>query len=244
MQLARARGRPGRLLAAGDPNGGLLHAAALGGNSAVVNLLLTTSLAAAEPQDLERTNRDGETAAFLASLAGHAKTLEALLKARANVDACAYNCSPLLVASHFGHSRVVACLLEHRADVNFRKRCDGMTPLIAHSWSPQDCTEILQALLCARADVALRTTHGSTALDYALAEHGGLGAATRQQLPRRAFQVEARARYATLLRAAGAEQGLVEPEFELFGIPPPLPPSVCVRKSKLRATRLTSASRD
>jgi uncharacterized protein len=66
----------------------------------------------------------------LAAQKGKVSCLECLLRAGAEVDLSNLNGStPLIQASHFGHSEVVHLLLLHRASVNIRNN-KGTTALM------------------------------------------------------------------------------------------------------------------
>ena len=113
-----------------------------------------------------------KTPMLLASLRGNLDVLQRLLSA--GCDANAGNCkglSPLFVAAHEGHTRIVTALLEAKAelDKHIAHGRSAVTPLFIAS--EKGHLDTVFVLLSAKADVHKTNTFGMTPL-YIAAEHG------------------------------------------------------------------------
>jgi serine/threonine-protein phosphatase 6 regulatory ankyrin repeat subunit B len=96
---------------------------------------------------------DDVTALMTASYEGHLEVVQALLAAKANVNARRNDGgTALMMASQEGHLEVVRALLDAKADVNAR-RYDGATALMLAS--QEGHLEVVRTLLDARADVSV-----------------------------------------------------------------------------------------
>lgn len=109
----------------------------------------------------------GERAPLVwAAGAGHADTIDCLLRHGAGRDAEALNGS-LFVAAVRGHTDVVRLLLEHEADPSTACGFAGYTPLMGAAYSEALKTEIVRMLLQRGANVQLKAANGETALSLA-----------------------------------------------------------------------------
>lgn len=173
-----------------------LHSAALHGQAAMIQMLLTHH---ASP---DAADKDGDTPLHAAASAGSADAIEALAQNGAQIDAVNHlgdtplqNAAaegsvpateallrhqaatekhdhsghvPLHTAAMRGRADVVRVLLEHGANVEAKDN-DGSTPLYAAAWSQQP--DIVAMLLAGKADANARTNGGFTPL-HAAAEVG------------------------------------------------------------------------
>jgi hypothetical protein len=97
---------------------------------------------------------------FEASAAGDLSRVQALLAAKADVNAKAANgATSLIAAAQNGHLEVVRALLGAKADVNARAAI-GATALIQASQNSH--LDVVRALLTAKADVNAKLANGAT----------------------------------------------------------------------------------
>ncbi|CAL9147959.1 unnamed protein product [Musa hybrid cultivar] len=176
-----------RVDARGGADGGMpLHAAAAGGDEAIVKLLLTRGVAGIK----EVRNAAGLTAYDLAAEGGHVRMLDALrlgdalaMAARkGEVQAAArlvdrgaavngrdqHGWTALMRAAFKGRVEAIRVLTDKGAEVEARDE-DGYTAL--HCAAEAGYAEAVEALLRRGADIGARTAKGATAAEIA-ASHG------------------------------------------------------------------------
>lgn len=110
--------------------GGILKLEYILTTSIPERLTLALSCLAAQSHDVKSTNLTGETPLFVAVEGGHEKTIELLLKAKANVNV--HNNSfvtPLHAAAACGQEKAVELLARADADVNAQVKPGDWTPL-------------------------------------------------------------------------------------------------------------------
>uniref|UniRef100_A0A1I8HRZ8 ANK_REP_REGION domain-containing protein n=1 Tax=Macrostomum lignano TaxID=282301 RepID=A0A1I8HRZ8_9PLAT len=138
---------------------------------------------------LDRQNRDGIAAAYLASERGHRHVVDSLIKAKANVNIQRNTGeSPLYIASQNGHHEIVKLLINAQADVNLQEKVDGRSPLYAASQEGHHLVvkklikegakeghfRVVDLLIGAGAEVnLLEKSHGSSSL-YVASQNGHL----------------------------------------------------------------------
>lgn len=109
--------------------------------------------------DVDSVDRDGNTLLMLAARAGRLRSLELLLKNRANVLITnKYNDSAVMLAALRGKLEIVAALVAAGADLD----PEGWTPLIYAAFEGH--TEIVRLLLQQDVDIDARAPNGMTAL--------------------------------------------------------------------------------
>ena len=120
--------------------------------------------------DVDKVNIFTETALFYASFVGNTKAVKILLPLVSPDIIMMQDYSgrtPLWIASHQGHIRVVQQLLRAKADPNIAAN-DGMTPLYAASYSGH--SQIVQRLLQEQVDPNTASNEGVTPLHIASQE--------------------------------------------------------------------------
>lgn len=152
-----------------------LHLSAFRGHlSAVERLLLADGI-----QVNQRSQGNGCTAAYFASCAGHARVVEALLRAGADANAATQsNSTPLIVAAFGGSLAAVEVLLAAGANPNVRNDA-GSTAM--HVAASSGFVTILEYLISHNGDRTLRDARGQTPGDIVASR-----AATRSFLPAKA----------------------------------------------------------
>lgn len=112
----------------------------------------------------------GWTPLMIAAAEGHPKTVSALIKAGANVNATnTLGRTALMFASSKGFAGIVKDLLSHRADPNIVPNDDtGWTALIAAARTGR--IDVIKVLLDHGADVTINDKEGKTALVWAEAQ--------------------------------------------------------------------------
>ena len=126
------------------------------------------ALAQADPQLVHAYSPDGWTALHLAAHFGQREAVEALLAARASVQARSKNSmqnTPLHAAMPGGKPEIVEALLAAGAEVNAQQE-GGFTAL--HEAAMQGSAALVRLLLARGADPALASEGGKTARDLAL----------------------------------------------------------------------------
>ena len=109
--------------------------------------------------NVDATRHDGNTALRDATYQGHTETVNALIRAGANLDATA-----IIRAVMVGGPETVNALIEAGANLNANDKY-GRTALIeAATWGR---TEIVNALIDSGSNVKHKDNSGKTALDYA-----------------------------------------------------------------------------
>jgi uncharacterized protein len=130
------------------------------------------------PASLNAYSPDGFYPLGLAAFFGHAKLVEYLLDAGAEVNQAADNAlkvAPLHAAVSNGNAEIVRMLLERGADVNARQQ-GGFTAL--HGAAGAGRLDLIELLLSHHADSTLRDDNGKTAAELA-EDHGHAEAAAR-----------------------------------------------------------------
>ncbi|ERF75648.1 hypothetical protein EPUS_08801 [Endocarpon pusillum Z07020] len=122
-----------------QPDMNELQLAAFIGHDKVMGTILVD-----EDVDVNRTDRDGNTALMWASLRGHEKVVQMLLDwgADVNVQGGRYG-NPLRVASSGGHEKVVQMLLDWGADVNVQGGRYGNPLRVASSGGHEKVVQML-----------------------------------------------------------------------------------------------------
>jgi ankyrin repeat protein len=139
-----------------------LHEAAATGNLERVQQFI-----AKNPQRAKEYSTDGFPVVALSAVFGHLPVVHYLFENGADINAAAingtgYNALTGAVAS--GHSEIVAWLLAHGADANYRYGA-GYSPSITAAANGH--LEILKKLAEHGADLTAQTNDGKTALDFA-----------------------------------------------------------------------------
>ncbi|XP_043228378.1 tonsoku-like protein [Amphibalanus amphitrite] len=112
-------------------------------------------------------NNKGETHLHLACIQGKSREVERLLRSGHPVNVRDFSgWLPLHEAANFGHTAIVALLLEHGAHVNDPggQHCGGVTPL--HDAAGNGHLAVARQLLAAGADPGAVTEDGTTPLEY------------------------------------------------------------------------------
>jgi uncharacterized protein len=120
-----------------------------------------------DPSLVNTYSPDGFTPLGLATFFGHAQTVDALLAARAEVNAAyreTMKLTPLGSAMAIGRNDIARTLIDHGADVN-ASAVSGHRPL--HTAAARGNLESATLLLDNGADINATTTDGKTALAYA-----------------------------------------------------------------------------
>ncbi|MGE5360659.1 MAG: ankyrin repeat domain-containing protein [Bacteroidales bacterium] len=136
--------------------------------SAIGDAERVRALTSADPAVVKEWSPDGFTALGLASFFGQFAVARLLIERGADVNAIGRNAgkyTPLTGAVTAAHPEVVAELLRHGADANYRYG-PGYTPL--HVAAANGNVEIVTLLLEAGARKDARTDDGQTPRDYAL----------------------------------------------------------------------------
>jgi len=138
------------------PNVDMLIAAANGGHTRIVELLITHGA------KVNACNEFGNKALSAAAAKGYTSTVELLLRSGATVDSLDGNGNTALSsACTTGHNEVAELLLQARADAN-RRLTEGASCLLRAVGCGSVST--VEVLLRSRANVAHRDIHGRTAL--------------------------------------------------------------------------------
>ena len=121
-----------------------------------------------DPDDLNKADKDGNTALIRAAAEGHIETVHALIKAGADLNKANKNGdTALILAARQGHTEAVQALIQAGADLNKADE-DGDTALIrapARGWGPP-----VQVLIQAGAGLNKVGEDGDTALIEAARE--------------------------------------------------------------------------
>ena len=138
-------------------------------------------------------DKQGFSALHWAASGGHAKAVETLIEAGADVNVRqeTYQGTPLQYAASEGHAEVVKILLKGKAKINATDTF-GRTPLMWTAMAGKK--DVAEVLLSQDADVNAKTGTGWTALEYArkrghkeiadlLIEHGAESTAPKPQTP-------------------------------------------------------------
>jgi len=140
----------------------LLHAAAAGGHTDVVEFLI------AEGFEATATTEDYETTPLhLAALSGHKEAAELLIDKGADLNQENSNgATPLHVAAGNGHRPIAELLIEAGAEVNAQKNNKwGETPLHYATWAGHN--DVARLLIARGANVNARDNEQSTPLHFA-----------------------------------------------------------------------------
>eukprot|EP00730_Choanoeca_flexa_P001255 TRINITY_DN10553_c0_g1_i3.p1 TRINITY_DN10553_c0_g1~~TRINITY_DN10553_c0_g1_i3.p1 ORF type:complete len:223 (+),score=62.49 TRINITY_DN10553_c0_g1_i3:200-868(+) len=118
-----------------------VHYAAASGQNECVEFILSSI----PPEDVNATNRDGDTALHRAAYEGHADIVEELLGAGADVFVVSRGLLPSHMAARKGHLDVIKVLHEHDAKVLLAKTEDGAS--VWHHAAASGHEELMQWLL-------------------------------------------------------------------------------------------------
>jgi len=120
--------------------------------------------------DVNLADTDGATPLIMASQNGHAKVVQMLLAARADVNkgSATGGVTPLIKASNNGHTGIVMQLIMAKAEINAADKV-GWTAL--HYASYKGYTDIVMQLITAKADVNAADKDGVTPLQIASEFH-------------------------------------------------------------------------
>ena len=137
------------------------HIAALTGNLATLQELLTTAHVPIDCRD-----RENSTALLLACARGHYSCAEYLLANGADPNARRITgASPLYFATLYNHTRIVELLLKKYKAFADLSTFDGSTPL--HAACERGLADVVQLLLQAQANSNAKMNDGTTALMFA-----------------------------------------------------------------------------
>lgn len=118
----------------------------------------------AEPDIANKTNKDGYTPLILAAYHGNYEVVQTLLKYVSSIDTPSNNGTALMAATVKGHISIVALLLAHNANPDY-KDGNGNTALLYTSMF--NANQIAKLLLEANANPSIKDKRGMNALDYA-----------------------------------------------------------------------------
>lgn len=142
-----------------------LHFSAINGNIAATQALISAG-ADLNAQASEKKRR--WTPIHYAAKFGHVEIVEALINGGLNKEIrTGFGLSPLVVAAEFGQLKVVEFMLEIGADKNVQTIEDNHKMTALHYAVIGDFTDVVIALLNAKADKEKETTFGLTALEFA-----------------------------------------------------------------------------
>ncbi|KXG52095.1 uncharacterized protein PGRI_083790 [Penicillium griseofulvum] len=140
-------------------DGTALHAAALGGHTETIRLLLERGA------DVNAQGGEDGTALYAAALRGHTETIQLLLERGADINAQGgEDGMALYAAASRGHTETVRLLLDQSADFNAR---NGEDRTALHAAALGGHTEIVLLLLLQGADVNAQSSEDGTALQAA-----------------------------------------------------------------------------
>ncbi len=125
----------------------------------------------ATPEQIQKLIDDGASvtdALLMATGRSNLAVIEALIKAKADVNARDKNGWTPLIAAASGNSdlAVIEALIKAKADVNARDKKYELTPLMLAARFNSN-PAVIEALIKAKADVNARDISGKTAFDYA-----------------------------------------------------------------------------
>ena len=143
----------------------LLHAAAAGGHTDVVEFLITKGF-----ETTATTENDDSPPLHYAVLGDHPKVAEILLANGADVDMKRKDGqTPLHTAAEQGHNDIVTLLIDQGADVNANTTKTGAgTPL--HQAAGEGHIDTVKLLIANRANVNSKNNYGGTPLHWAAVE--------------------------------------------------------------------------
>ena len=148
-----------------------LYIAAQYGHTEIVKALIVAK--ANINQTPTHGTQNKKTPLFIAAQYGHTDIVEILIKAKANINKTNIdNITPLWKAVYLGHAATAQILINNKAAINKVPACGfyhNMTPL--HMAAQEGYTEIVKALITAKADVNLLDIYGKSPLHKA-AQYG------------------------------------------------------------------------